>query len=234
MNDAELIAYSNGSYSTSDTGCVGDTYAIAPRPFPAPGYLREFEDLRKALQEATDACVLQQGVCWVVKDSQVRPRCGQNAEGGCPDCWAPQAPSQGLGIFGRRVDRVVRRWRPVAAVTSEGVAAVAPNGCVLPLWQRRFFNTGADHFTRQGPLLTYQAAVRAAEVVATREGRPRVVAAQTRSGAVVPVVYVQPGGLVRAAREPRGYETQVDIMTPLEVRQYLMASRGGDLMPLGM
>lgn len=256
MNDAELLAYSDGSYSTSDWGCVGDTIALSPRPYPVPGFLRMYTSWAKALQEATEECALQMGPCWVLKASQMGVRCGQRDYGGCPTCSGPDArtpspssPLEGLirQTMGPRTDfpDVVRReaeaaWRPVAVVTSAGVGKVLPDGCVLPLWDRKFNVTPPDRLVRERAGLTYRAAVAAAQEISQRTRQLRVVNGEVpsrhplRKDKVIAVTYVEPGGIVRAAPEARGWETDVYRMDPLEVREAFMLSRGGSLMPHGM
>lgn len=255
MTDEELLAYSDGSYSTSDWGCVGDTIALSPRPFPVPGFLRMYTSWARALQEATETCELQQGPCWVLRSSQVGVRCGQREYGGCPTCWGPEAVGDrrqvlldGLGALSRRRDLgprssfpdVVRReaeasWRPVAVVTPSGVGKVLPDGCVLPLWDRKFDVTPPDRLVRERAGLTFRAAVAAAQEISQRTQQLRVVNGKVPStGASVPVVYVQPGGVVSAAPATKGWETNVYRMDPLEVREAFMLSRGGSLMPHGM
>jgi len=250
VNDAELLAYSDGSYSTSDWGCVGDTIALSPRPFPVPGFLRMYTSWARALQEATDTCALQRGPCWVLKASQVGVRCGQRAYGDCPTCIDPGGASSssldGFGALTRDVgprttfpDAVRREaaasWQPVAVVTPNGVAKVLPDGCVLPLWDRKFDVTPPDRLVRERAGLTFRAAVAAAQEISQRTQQLRVVNGTVpSSGASVPVVYVQPGGIVRAVPAPRGWATNVYRMSPLEVREAFMLSRGGSLMPNGM
>lgn len=249
MTDEELLAYSDGSYSTSDWGCAGDTIAISPRPFPVPGFLKMYSSWAKALQEATETCALQMGPCWVLKSSGVR--CGQRAGGGCPTCIEPGAEATALEGLSRRLgpnkpwpDAVRREvegdWQPVAVVTEQGLARVLPDGCVLPLWDRRFVVTPPDRLVRERAGLNYRAAVAAAQVLSTRTKQMRVVLGEvpTRhplaNDKIIPVVYVDPGGIVRAATGDRGWETTVSMMDPFEVRQAFMLSRGGSLMPHGM
>lgn len=245
MTDEELLAYSDGSYSTSDWGCVGDTIAISPRPFPVPGFLKMYTSWARALQEATDTCALQMGPCWVLKNSQTGVRCGQRAYGGCPTCIdpAPAGPINFAGVRdigprGNFPDAVRREaagsWRPVAVVTPQGVAKVLPDGCVLPLWDRRFVVTPPDRLVRERAGLTYRAAVAAAQVISQRTKSLRVVNGELGNGRSVPVIYVEPGGIVRAVPEERGLQTNVYRMDPLEVREAFMISRGGSLMPNGM
>ena len=245
MTDEELLAYSDGSYSTSDWGCRGDTIAISPRPFPVPGFLKMYTSWAKALQEATEDCALQMGPCWVLKSSDIGVRCGQRAYGGCPTCVDP-APLGPISLAGWRTpgpnrpyQGAVRReaaanWRPVAVVTGQGVAKVLPDGCVLPLWDRRFIVTPPDRLVRERAGLTYRAAVAAAQEISQRTQELRVVNGELGNGRSVPVVYVQPGGIVRAAPTERGLQTNVYRMDPLEVREAFMLSRGGSLMPHGM
>lgn len=233
------LAYSNGSYSTSDSGCRGDVFALAPRIYPVPDYLHTYEDLRTATRVAVDACALQNGApCWIVRKQ--KPSCGQPA---CMECRGkdplptmPAAPNS-LAEFSQEFRRTAVSnaarsvWQPVAAVTAQGIAPIA-QGCVLPLWQRIFFNTGADHFTREKGGLTYQAAVAAAMYFAARQKKTRVVCAECpKTGRVIPMVYVDPGGVVRAAPAWDVGPTTVERMDRLEFDQYRAASRGASLMP---
>ena len=248
MNDEDLIAYSNGSYSRSDVGCAGDTIGISPRPYPVPGYLKEYFSWAKALDEATRICELENGVCWMLKPRDIGVRCGQRAGGGCPTCIpAPGVVQRHAGMSGLTPGSTVasgfpdevrrevqRRWDPVAAVTPQGVAKVLPDGCVLPLWDRIFYVSPPGGMIHEQDGLLYTAAVRAAQVIAAQSGKPRVVGGRTSKGTTVPVVYVDPGGIVRAIPDQRGTETNVYSMDPLEVRQFFAASRGASLMPWGM
>lgn len=218
---ARLLSLSDGSYSTSDTGCRGDVIGIAPRMYPAPDYLREYTDWQRALVEASDTCALQQGVCWVLKPSQQAMRYGQENYGGCPGCRGP-GPRGGLA-----------GWEPVAAVARDGVTLLERDGAVPTLWQRNP-NAGPPARIVMAPASPlYRAAVRAAQVISLRLGRPQVVNAM-RDGRVVPVTYVDPGGIVRSEPGARGWETNVYSMDPLEVRQAFAAGRGASLMPWGM
>lgn len=269
MTDEELIAASDGSYSTSDWGCVGDTIGIASRIYPVPDYVREYTDWAKALVEATNTCELQNGVCWILKAEDQAPRFGQEADGGCPGCRGPgpigfdglddfdlgkyprsrrrsAGPSRPWpGAVMRQVQQnwrpagvplatqPRRSWRPVGVATMQGIAKVTPDGAVLPLWQRIFRVVPPDRLVREPAGLDYRAAVRAAQVISERLGKPCMVGAD-RNGAVIPVTYVQPGGIVRTYPRARSWATNVYSMDPLEARQAFMASRGGSLMPHGM
>jgi hypothetical protein len=240
----DVQRYSDGSYSTSDVGCRGDIFAVAPRMFPVPDYLRVYDDLRIAMREAVDACTLQQGACWVIRRDSVGPSCGQPSCGPCHAKKAapppPQDPAGGLAEFTREFRRTMVSnaarsvWKPVAVATPQGVAAVA-QGCVLPFWQRIFFNTAADHFTTSPPSATYRAAVQAAMTLAAQQRKTRVVCAQCpKTGKVVQLVYVDPGGLVRAARSWDVGPTVVQRMDRLELEQAFAAGRGASLMPFNM
>jgi hypothetical protein len=238
----DLLSYSDGSYSTSDEGGRGDVYALAPRIYPVPDYLQEYESLRKAMNVAIDTCALQYGVCWVVSRDRSRaaPACGQPSGKPCPSAQAPAAEAGTLAEFSREFRRTAVSnaarsvWKPVAAVTPNGVAAVA-QGCVLPFWQRIFFNTGIDHFRSEAPSATYRAAVAAAMVLADRQRRTRVVCAECpRTKRVVPMVYVDPGGLVRNAADWQVGPTSVEQIDRLEFDQFRAASRGASLMPFNM
>lgn len=255
--DAELLAYSDGSYSTSDWGCRGDVIGIAPRISPVPDFLKEYTDWKAALVEADDTCALQNGVCWLLKAEDQLPRFGQEADRGCPGCRGPgpigfdgldfgDMPELGKYPRARRrsmgpnkpYQGVVRRsaervWRAAAVVTPQGLGVVIPDGSVLPLWSRIFRIQGDQRFARAPSSMTYKAAVAAAQVLSQRLGRPLIVEAQ-HNGRVIPMTYVDPGGIVRSIPRKKGWETNVYSMDPLEVRQAFMASRGGSLMPHGM
>lgn len=234
----------DGSYSVSDEGCPGDqppAYAISPRPYPVPGYLRMYENLRVALRESVDACALQMGPCWVLRADQVHQRCGQACHGGCPT----PGPTALASVTGNRFpgplypDSVRREvqanWKPVMRVDSSGIALTPSPGCVLPIWQRIFYvGDEQNHFARDKPGLVYNAAVEAARYIARTQGKTRVVMGTDTSGRTVPVVYVDPGGIVRAMPRDAGPETVVVPMSEFELRQYMAASRGATLMPFGM
>lgn len=213
-----------GSYSVSDAGCRGDTYALSPKPYPVPGYLHEYDTLRQALRVSVDDCALQWGQCYVLRNTG--PRCGQRCSRG--ECGE-------LGAFPDSVRRSVQSsWSPVAQVSSQGVAVIQ-DGCVLPLWQRIFYvGDEQNRFVRAAPGLLYQAAVQAAMRIASVQGRPRVIFAAKGDRNIVPMVYVHPGGVVRAARRDAGSETRVDTMSELEVKQYIAASSGASVMPFNM
>jgi hypothetical protein len=142
--------------------------------------------------------------------------------------WAPQ------NRFPDAVRRsVAAAWRPVAASTLDGPALVK-EGCVLPIWRRVFFVGDMNNqFQRPGAPMLYRAAVEAAMLVARRQGRTKVVFG--RSGPrTVPVVYVEPGGIVRAIRGELDSAVQVMRMDEFEMRQALAASQGASIMPHNM
>ncbi len=237
---------SAGSYSVSDEGCRGDCYLVSPQPYPVPGYLRAFESLRKALKESVNTCELQQGVCWVIKREDTLDRCGQRQDRGECETIAPYSPGfAGLGNYSRQpwaykaYPGAVRRsveaaWNPVARVSREGVATVK-DGCVLPLWRQIFYVGDMNNqFERPGDPMLYQTAVNAAMFLARQQRKPKVIFGKA-NGKVIPVVYVEPGGIVRA-RE--GYRTspatQVMHMDTFEMKQALAASAGASFMPFNM
>lgn len=227
--------YAAGSYSTFDSGCRGDIFAVSPRIYPAPGWLQEYFDIATAMREATKTCALEQGTCYVVKRSATLPRCGQRRGRGECGPNGPYSPGfAGVAAFPDAVRREVEAgWQPVAAATPEGPAIVA-EGCVLPIWQRIFSNGPLEPLLVQGPSQTYQAAVRAAMWIADHEKQTRLVYGWGEKGRPVPLVYVQPGGLVRSARRERQPATTVERMDRFELAQALAAGRGASLMPFGM
>ena len=231
----EIENYADGSYSTSDYGGRGDIFALVPRVFPVPDYLAEYFDLGKALRVATDTCTLQQGKCWVIRRDRMLPRAGQRCGGGECGWRGPNSPGLAAELAGLRDGSLARALggTPVALATARGLAVVQ-DGTVLPLWQRVYRNTGANHFVVQGPSETYSAAVRAAMMLADRTQSQRLVYRTGVSGEPIPMLYVEPGGLTRSARGPRGDATQVSMMDQFELRQAMAASAGGSLMPHGM
>lgn len=228
--------YADGSYSTSDDGGRGDIFALVPRVYPVPHYLAEYFDLAKALRVATNTCVLQQGKCWVVRRDQTTPRAGQRCGRG--ECYSRVPRSRGLAaelsdLAAGRLGAVLGGV-PVALATTKGLALVY-GGRVLPLWQRTYRSTGADSLLMQGPSQTYSAAVRAAMVLADRTRSEKLVYHMGVPGEnPIPMVYVQPGGLVRSAAPSRDPALTVSPMDDFELRQAVAASAGGSLMPQGM
>ncbi len=216
----DLLDYSNGSYSTSDVGCRGDVIAIAPRIYPVPDFVREFTDWQQALVEATDTCALQNGVCWVLKPNQLAPRYGQPAYGSCPSCRTPSSSLAGV--------------TPLAVASPDGVTLLPTgDGAVPAIWQRNPVRGPPERLVMAPSSMLYRGAVRAAQLISQRLGRPQVINA-VRNGRVIPMTYVDPGGLVRTTPAARGYETNVYAMDPFEVRQAYAASRGASILPWGM
>ncbi len=241
MTDAELLAYSAGSYSTSDTGCRGDVIGIAPVTYGAPGYVREYTSWQAALQEAEDICELQNGVCWVLRPDQQSPRFGQESDGGCPGCRGP-GPTGFAGVNTLQNQRVAqgqprrtdaRGWKPVAVVTPEGVAMIR-QGAVLPLWRRIFKIAPPGRLVYAPAGMDYRSAVYGAQWLSTHQGKPMVVGAES-NGNTIPVMYVEPGGITRGIQGDRppvkGWETDTYAMSPFETAQAYAASRGGSIMP---
>lgn len=225
----DLIDQSDGSYSTSDVGCRGDVIGIAPRIYPAPNFLKEYLDWQQALVEASDTCALQNGVCWVLTPDQQSMRYGQENNGGCPGCQGP-GPTGMSGLRGLGEAPV-----PVAVVSSAGTTFL-PGFPVPTLWQKspRIEPPNRIVMARAGRL--YNGAVYAAQYISRKLGRPQVINA-VHNGRVIPMTYVDPGGLVRTARLnsfPRGWETNAARMDPFEVRAAEAASRGASILPWGM
>lgn len=232
----ELVHYADGSYSTTDDGGRGDIFALVPRVYPVPHYLAEYFDLAKALRVVTSTCALQQGKCWVVKRSAMLPRGGQRCGQGECRWRSPNSPGLASELAELRAGTLAERLggQPMALATARGLAVVN-EGTVLPLWQRIYRNSPADHFIMQGPSETYSAAVRAAMVIADRTRKERLVYAWGEGGKPIPMVYVHPGGLVRSARKNSpGIATQVDPMDDFELRQAIAASSGASIMPFNM
>lgn len=226
LSTRDLLDYSDGAYSTSDYGCVGDNIGIASRIYPAPDYLREYTSWQRALVEASDTCALQQGVCWVLTPSQQALRYGQENNGGCPGCQGP-GPT---GMSGLRGLGDV----PVAVVSSSGTTLLPVRGFPVPtLWQKNPHIEPPNRLVMARAGRLYRGAVYAAQYISRKLGRPQVVNA-IQNGRVIPVTYVEPGGLVRTYPAARAWETQAVSMDPFEVRAAEAASRGASVLPWGM
>jgi hypothetical protein len=223
----DLIDASDGSYSTSDWGCVGDTIGIAPRIYPAPRYLKEYLDWQQALVEASDTCALQNGVCWVVKPSQQAMRYGQENNGGCPGC-------QGPGPTGMSGLRGLGDASPIAVVSPNGTTLLPTPGFPVPtIWQRNPRIEPPNRIVMAPAGRLYRGAVYAAQYISRKLGKPQVINA-VRNGRIIPITYVEPGGVVRTTPLARGWETTARYMDPFEVQQAYAASRGASLLPWGM
>ena len=232
----QVVNYANGSYSTSDDGGRGDIFALVPRVYPVPDYLAEYYDLAKALRVATNTCVLQQGKCWVVRRDQTLPRFGQRCGRGECGWRSPNSPGFASELADLRSGKLssVLGGVPVALATRKGLALVQ-DGAVVPLWQRSFVVGANDRVLMLGPSQTYSAAVRAAMMLAEQTHQQKLVYRLGVPGQnPTPMVYVQPGGLVRSAQPSRGPALTVSPMDEFELRQYITASAGGSLMPQGM
>ena len=244
---------SAGSYSIEDQGARGDTYAVSPQPYPVPGYVKVFEDLRAAYREAVDACELQQGYpCWILKRSDTLQRCGQRCgKGECANCGPDKcsggfagvnSPGASMTSYSGTVRRAVAAaWKPIMQVNGESTTAVMA-GCTLPIWQRIFYVADQPspmlRESMTAPGKNWVEAVEAAMLLARQQAKPRVIVTVRRekdgSSRVVPLVYVDPGGTVRAMPAPRGPNTVVEPLSNFEAQQYWAQASGASLLPFAV
>jgi hypothetical protein len=229
-------------FSIDDYGRQGTQrpYQIIEPAYPAPRFLGSFMGLKEALRECQTLCTLQGRPYRVVR----WPRVG-SARGGspCKRCKGQKRtarfPSRNSGCLDGFPD-------------ATPIAEFHPNG------QRIFFNkcgqaqlAGRPNYVvshtpfpreyRPHPLpQRYLEAVKTGQLLARTSGRRTYICAGMGANCDgrnpkkwVPVVYVQPGGLVHRFDPTRSGTVGVSNVTPSMFRELVEESRGGTLLGQG-
>lgn len=239
----------NEAFSISDYGSEGDQrpYQIIRPAYPAPEFLKKFMNLSQAIRECQTLCQDQGRPFRLVKwgaripcqactnrplrtdrlPSFVVSRAGGlNGLGGC-NCSSGRALA---GVPGAQVVADVKPGGQTIVYGPGGYPQLvgAPNYVITtdPL--------GIEIDPKKQPSMRYLQAVQAAQILASRVGKKVYVCSKMgckgRKGAI-PVVYVQPGGIVRANPLSTGNETVVNTVSPEHYQELIMESRGGSFLP---
>jgi hypothetical protein len=238
LTSAEAEAAQN-QFSTSDYGSVGDQrpYQIVQPAYPAPKFLANFAYLESALRECDTLCRLKGQPFRLVKWGAKQPcyPCGMKARSNqlpslrvhSPGAIAGFPDAQPIADFLPNGARIAydKKGRPVPVGAPTYVVSSTPNP---------FYNPGR-------PPQRYLEAVTSAQYLAKTTGRPAYLCSslgadcKQNSGGrqLVPVVYVEPGGLVRRYRSDlhltgssAGSTDAVTRVTPEEFRELVRESAG--------
>jgi len=227
------------AFSVNDYGSVGDQrpYQIVKPSYPAPEFMKRFMYLNQALRECQTLCQDQGRPFRLVKWGERIPcrSCGArvstsrlpsftvsrlNGLGACKTCSSSQP-------------KVIADFKPNGQTIVYG-----PNGRPQLVGAPNYVIStdpyGLEIVPNKQPSLRYLEAVQAAQTLASRVGKTVYVCSKMgckgRKGAV-PVVYVQPGGIVRANIPVSGDSTVVSTVTPAHYQELIMESRGGSYLP---
>ena len=237
------------AFSISDYGSVGDQrpYQIVKPAYPAPKFMTRFMNLNQALRECQTLCQDQGRPFRLVKWGARIPCQGCNKRPLRTDRLPSFTVSRSLnGLSGCNCGRV---YGPALAgfPDAQVVADVKPAGQTIiygpggvpqlvgaPNYVITTDPLGTEIDPKKQPALRYLQAVQAAQVLASRVGKTVYVCSKLgckgRKGAI-PVVYVQPGGVVRANPLAPGNETRVTTVSPEHYQELIMESRGGSYLP---
>lgn len=229
-------------FSTSDYGAVGDQrpYQIVYPAYGAPKFLSTFVYYRDALRECDTLCRLTGRPFRLVRWGSPVP---------CMPCRGKINDNRLPGlkaIYSAGALKGFPEAQPVADVGPEGLRIVyGADGSPRLVGKPNFF-VARSPVSRQKLIgnrketADYFTAVRSAVEMTRREGRPTFVCSSFGASCggpnqrAVPVVYVQPGGLVnRYSEDGLGYfagsagdEIQVTPVSPTWFRELVDESRG--------
>lgn len=239
-------------FSTRDYGFVGDQrpYQIVMPTYAAPKFLSRFQYLDEALRECSTLCQLKGKPFRLVKWGSKVP---------CYPCKArkrvDRLPSMRLHTTGALEG--YPEATPIADFTPNGTQApvarvYGPDGQPKVVGGRNFIVTSSPYpqseLVRNGPLpQRYLEAVKTAQYLASTTGKNTFLCSSTGGDcntrnpkAWVPVVYVQPGGLVRRyhtdlvlPNSPYGSQVATTNVTEDEFKELLRQSAGGSRMAWG-
>lgn len=232
------------NFSIDDYGRDEGVYQLVSPSYPAPRFLRQYNYLRKALRECSTLCRLEGKPFRVVRWG----REGAGADGGVP-CQAccPRPPGSRFphtpygsccnGFEGYPDLTSVAELRP------DGQHVVFEGCCGRRLVGRPNYVVAHTPFVRtyvkDKDRLTYTQAMNAIQYIATHGKRAYVC-----SGLLTdckehdpllwtPVVYVDPGGIIRRYPKELGSEVGVSVMSPALFREYVAMGRGRSTWPHG-
>jgi hypothetical protein len=244
----------DAQFSTNDYGAVGDQrpYQIVQPSYPAPRWLSRFTQLDAALRECGTLCQLTGQPFRLVKWGSRLP---------CYPCRAKKRTNMLPGLRAIQSPGAIAGFpsaQPIADFTPHGSTIVyGPDGqpklVGAPNFRVSRTPTPPENFVDWSTPLPqrYVEAVKTAQYLASATGKSSYICSSfgahcDRPGAAgmkwTPVVYVQPGGLVRRyhsdlptgrATSTKGSTSLVNDVTPDEFRELLRESAGATLLGQG-
>jgi len=202
----------NAAFSVSDYGRVGDQrpYQVVMPTYPAPKFMQTFANMDQALKECATLCQLSGKPLRLIKWGERRP---------CIPCKRRVLTSNRLPSFRIRKDfnpffspgalEGYPDATPLADFNPDGTQIVygpdgAPQVVGAPNYVVKRDEIAPPLGGRDAAMQTYEDAVKSAQYLASMQGRQAYVCSGFGSSCKgrnpkkwVPVVYVEPGGLVR-------------------------------------
>jgi hypothetical protein len=235
------------SFSPMDYGARGDQrpYQIVRPTYPAPAFLERFSYLEQALRECQTLCVNKGTPFRLVRWGARIPcrACGAKIGGGSVPSYVVRR-SGGLSGCGCNRSRGPRLTgypdaEVVADVKPGGQTAIyAPNGRAMLVGAPNYVlatNPLRGAIYPSQPPMRYLEAVETAQRLASRVGQNVYLCSRMgckgNGSGLVPVVYVQPGGVVRATPLNGGPANVVTPVSQQHFRELVMRSQGGSYLP---
>jgi hypothetical protein len=223
---AAQAGFSVSDYGRADTG----PYQVVMPTYPAPKFLRRYAELGPALRECGTLCQLKGKPFRVVRWG----REGSGARGGIPCAACYRQPQS---MFPRRVGPGYLRGfpdaHPIAEFRPNGQTLVYNNAGKAQVVGKPNYVVSAVPFPKYQKEVypqRYLEAVATAQELARGSGKRTFVCSgfgsspSTKRG--VPVVYVDPGGLVRRYQDDPMGTVQINQVTPQYFQQLVAESRG--------
>jgi hypothetical protein len=238
--EAQASDFSVDDYG--DGGAVGPFQIMEPS-YPAPKWLNTYRDLNKALRECQTLCTLQGRPFRVMRWG----REGSGARGGipCRVCKPTPSPSR----FPRHVLSGCTSCGPDTSRGAKPVAEFRPNGTKLIFDAKGNAHIVGkpDYVVSRNPfprtyeprraVQHYMDAVMSGQALANHESKRVFVCsgfgADCRSKIGIPVVYVDPGGLVRRYQNNPEGTVVVNPVSPEYFQELVAEGRGRSFLPQG-
>jgi hypothetical protein len=233
-----------GNFSIDDYGRDEGVYQVVSPSYPAPQFLRQYSLLAQALRECSTLCRLEgkpfRAVRW--------GREGAGANGGVP-CKAccPRPPGSRFAhtpysmcgcLPGYPSVRSIAEFRPdgqriVFGPNGQPQLVGSPNYVVAHTPFVRTYVPDKDR-------VTYAQGMAALQYIANHRGARAYLCSglladckSTDPTNWVPMVYADPGGVVRRYPRIKTNEVGTSVMNADQIREYFAMSRGASTLPMG-
>lgn len=238
--EAAQADFSIDDYGRAESGNNRPYQVIMPA-YPAPQFLGRFEYLDAALRECKTLCQLQGKPFRVVRWE----RTGSGARGGvpCKTCPPPKPVARFPGHVKSGCLHGYPDATPIAELHPSGQNIVFDKCGRGRLVGRPDYVVSHTPFPREyrpGPLKQrYLEAVKTGQLIARRTGRRAYICSgfgakcKGRGPHWVPVVYVDPGGLVKRYPDTPQGTTIVNPVSPGYLRELIAESRGATFLGQG-